>query len=282
MVRLDLSYFYRLGASFDEIKHMSAGTDFNSVWLKLYDLKDLIVRLITDDVIGSSLRGAVAPGRALIEYADTVMARQNEDAIFSVLDRNVLAGHINRFEIVFVNEIAVAAAYFVVDKKPYSTMSLVAEGEALFPIDLPRKAPEAVIDLREAGKCLAFELPTAVAFHIHRAIEAILRRYWECVTGNRPKPKPRNVGIYLTALKKLGCGDEKVIAALEQLKDLHRNVVIHPEENLSSEDAIALVGMANSVAAAMLKQLPFVQTEIVPPDDQSFPAIESNIEDLPG
>lgn len=147
-------------------------------------------------------------------------------------------------------------------------------------MDLPRKVPEALNELREAGKCIAFEIPTAAAFHIYGAIELILRRYWTVTTGGRPNPKQRSIGVYLAALKKNDCGDPKVIAALEQLKDLHRNVVVHPDETLLGEDAIALVGMANSVAAAMLKALPYVETNPPAPDDVSFPSAWDVIDEV--
>ncbi len=92
-----------------------------------------------------------------------------------------------------------------------------------------------------------------------RAVEAVLRGYWEVVTGNQPKPKQRSIGVYLAALIKLGCGNPKIIAALTQMKDLHRNVIIHPEETLDMDEAVALLGIANSVAAAMLKEMPEIE-----------------------
>jgi hypothetical protein len=68
------------------------------------------------------------------------------------------------------------------------------------------------------------------------------------------------MGVYLAALKKNECGDGKVIAALTQMNELHRNPTIHPEDTLTLEETIALLGMANSVVAAMLKEIP----ELVP------------------
>jgi len=41
--------------------------------------------------------------------------------------------------------------------------------------DVPAKVPSALFDAREAGKCLAYELPTACGFHIFRATESATR-----------------------------------------------------------------------------------------------------------
>lgn len=116
MVRLDLSYFYRLGASFDEVKQISATADFDTVWLRLYDLRQAVRQILADKFLGVSLRGAVASGQALIAFLDQIMDREGEEEKWNAYDRNNLIGHVNRFEIVLTSEIAVADAYFVVEK----------------------------------------------------------------------------------------------------------------------------------------------------------------------
>lgn len=271
MVRLDLSYFYRLGVEFAAIRNLKPPRKMWDVYSALHDLQQSIIAILTDTNFGPALRGCGKAGREIVELLGPILAREL-DHDFMPWDAAQLNSKLNNLEAVLAGELAVADAYFVVEKKPYSTLSLVAEGETLFSFDLPRKVPEAVTDLREAGKCVAFELFTASAFHIHRAVESILRRYWEQVTGNQPKPKQRNIGIYLNGLIKLKCGDAKVIAALQQLKDLHRNVVIHPETSLNASEAQGLIGIANSVSAAMLKELPFVDVELQAPESDSFPA----------
>ena len=277
MIRLDLSYFYRLGTEFANARTILSGQKIEALWFAFYGLKERIEQLVGDPTIGSSLQGVGLSAGPLIAHLDRLMDADGESE-FDGFNRNRLIALINNLEIVLTSELGVSPAYFVSDKKPYSTRTLTAEGEALFPMDLPRKIPEAVYDLREAGKCIAFELSTAAAFHIHRAIESVLRRYWAHITKGRQQVKEikqRNMGVYLNAMKKHNVGDPKVIAALEQIKDLHRNAVIHPEESLELAEAIALVGMANSVATAMLSHLPFVPADPPAPDDASFPQLDA-------
>ena len=116
--------------------------------------------------------------------------------------------------------------------------------------------PEAIPDLREAGKCLAFELPNATAFHLHRANESVLRRYFEVSAKGITAPKTRNMGDYLKLLDEVDGADKKVIASLRDLKDLHRNPLAHPEDSLESiDEAIALLGAIQAVMVHMLKSL---------------------------
>jgi hypothetical protein len=90
------------------------------------------------------------------------------------------------------------------------TISLLAFGENLFPPELAFKVPEAIFDSREAGACLAFELPTACGFHVFRATESVLRKYYLQVTRSAVAPKVRNIGVYLNAMKQKKVGDEKI------------------------------------------------------------------------
>jgi hypothetical protein len=157
---------------------------------------------------------------------------------------------------VIVAELAVADAYFVSRKAGYDTYTLISNAEAVFPADLPIKVPNAIPDIREAGKCLAYELGTAAGLHALRAMEAVLRKYWETITGGKPHPSQRNIGLYLQKMEKLGVGNSKVIAALKQIKDLHRNPLMHPEETLNLEDAIGIFGIVRSAMGGMLKEIP--------------------------
>jgi hypothetical protein len=93
-------------------------------------------------------------------------------------------------------------------------------------------------------------------FHAFRVTESVLRKYYSHVTGGQAQPKVRNIGVYLNALKQSNKGDAKILAALKQMTDLHRNPLIHPEVILTTEESIATLGIARSVITAMLTVLP--------------------------
>jgi hypothetical protein len=106
-------------------------------------------------------------------------------------------------------DLGVLHSYFVTQKGGFDTISLLAYGENLFPPELASKVRDALFDAREAGKCLAFELPTACGFHIFRATESVLRKYYMQVTNSTIAPKVRNIGVYLNARPSL-CSATKI------------------------------------------------------------------------
>jgi len=80
-------------------------------------------------------------------------------------------------------------AYIVTDKRLDVTKLLKNPG-ALFAPGVFEKLPEiARYDFAQAGRCIAFELPTAAAFHLLRGTEAVLRVFYcKSVKKNRVNP----------------------------------------------------------------------------------------------
>lgn len=146
-------------------------------------------------------------------------------------------------------------AFLVTQKGSHDILSLLDAPETLFPSELKSKVPEAMFDVYEAGKALAYDLPTSCGFHVFRATESVLRRYYSTVTGNSPRPKVRSIVIYVNTMRQKNSGDERILSALEQMEKLHRNPLIHPEAALSLDEALTIVGMARSVISAMLISL---------------------------
>jgi hypothetical protein len=274
MIRLDLAYFYRLRGSFEAVRGAAPDVPVSQVWGAIYNAETDIKSLLEDQQVGVTFRRAAANGWQLYRTLAEITSRE-WDKQYTQFDRAQVLQQLGAYETVLTSEFSVADAYFVVPKPGLDSPSLISRGEVLFPEALPRKVPAAIADLREAGRCIAYELCTAAGFHLMRAVETVLRRYWEVITGNAPKPKQRNIGTYLRGFKKLGCGDDKVIGALTQLKDLHRNVIIHTDEALSLDKAISLLGMARSVVDAMLDQIPEPPVEMPPPavETPEFPNV---------
>ncbi len=49
--------------------------------------------------------------------------------------------------------------------------------------------------------------------------------------------------------------DSKVTAALDQIRDLHRNPLMHPEDTLTLPEADALFGLAEAAIVAIIRDL---------------------------
>ena len=60
------------------------------------------------------------------------------------------------------------------------------------------------------------------------------------------------MGKYIEALEKEGTVDDKVLGVLRQIKNLHRNPIMHPEVSLDMDEALILTGIATSAITAMV------------------------------
>jgi hypothetical protein len=107
-------------------------------------------------------------------------------------------------------------------------------------------------DFREAGRCLAFEVPTAAGYHAMRATENVLRQYYKLVTG---KPIDRIDWGTCTADLKKAKANQKIVQVLDQIRDLHRNPLMHPEDFLSMKEAISLFDIAKSAIGSVAEEI---------------------------
>lgn len=159
---------------------------------------------------------------------------------------------VTRLETVMSEECQAIDTYFVSQKGAYATSDLVERSEIVFPESLRNRLQgKTVADIRAAGRCLAFDNPTAAGFHILRAIESEMSQYFHRVTGKSLPTRMRNWGIYLNSLRKADGHDPKVVEFLDQIRTSYRNPITHPEVNLESDEAEVLLG----VAVAAIRQM---------------------------
>lgn len=120
----------------------------------------------------------------------------------------------------------------------------------------------AQMDIQSAFRCVAFDQPTASAFHILRATEAILREYYiHKVKRNREKiPMWGNM---LDGLNKQKKRDEKLLNRLKHIKDAVRNPTAHPEMVFTLNECQDLIGICIDVINLMSKGLPEVIGEVL-------------------
>lgn len=178
------------------------------------------------------------------------------DVIFQLQEKH------REFEAVLRAEFAAANIYLVSQQSAFDTATLIEVGELAFPNALAAKVPQAVQDLRQAMRCIAFVLPTAAAFHLHRANEIILGEYWDSVSDGKKRPDPQSLGKYIGELESNDFGRPDVISALRDIKNLHRNPTIHADRSLESiEEAIDLQGAIRAAVGAMLSGIPDLEAE---------------------
>jgi hypothetical protein len=82
------------------------------------------------------------------------------------------------------------------------------------------------------------------------------------------------MGEYLNEMDKKKIGDDRVKTALRDLKNLHRNPLIHPEHSINTaEEAIALMNGVHNVMVYMLQEIPAIAPTPAVPTGAAVPAL---------
>jgi len=268
MLRIDGFYLYELGYRINgvsQIEIFSTGENklhtCSEARAILYQARFALEEFMTRSVYKMrTLQKTAQEFRGLLEWAMEhceTKGKANDipdtNVIFQVQEKH------REFEAVLRGEFAAADIYLVMQKSAFDTNTLIEFGELAFPHETGLKTPEALEDLRQAMRCIAFELPTAAAFHLHRANETVLGRYWDSVTKDTPRPKNQTLGSYIGELERLDVGSDIVISALRDIKNLHRNPTIHADSSLETvEEAINLQGAIRAEIGSMLQVIPEV------------------------
>lgn len=266
MQPVDMSYLYQVGKNIQPLSELRQGAALSDILLSI-----IIAQHYLDEFVNRSIfqpRTSRADGQALIAALEVVRQRAIEAARETdpekpkaVLDWNEqynISTGLTRFENVMAAEMRMGGTFLVTPKKGLDTGQMIADGSVSFPTDMGAKVPAAISDAQQAMKCIVFELPTAAGFHLHRANESVLRCYWDAVTHGAARPADRNMGTYLREMEKLKVGSKVVLSSLRDLKDQHRNPLIHPEHSLETVDeAFALYCGVFNAMEGMLKVIPF-------------------------
>ena len=168
-------------------------------------------------------------------------------------DANRLSKSVTAFEEVLKAALPSEYTYVIDQLRGYAMPILVDGADQNFSENVLRRIGEDVRkDIKEAGRCLAFELPTAAGIHMMRAFEKVLRQLYQLKTGR--DPGHRDIYWLMDELKKLPDADPKMLSVLDQIRNLHRNPLAH-EVFLDIEEAVDLFHIAESAITAMARQL---------------------------
>jgi hypothetical protein len=261
MFRLNGAYFYNGGAQLQAVRSIPMGTKFVDITQAVWAAEEWLGQTLTAGIF--HLRTSFSAGMSLLDELRSLKKRIEDAYKKGCYDEavgweiNSLAAMVEKFTTLLTAELAVSDFYFVTSKGCFDTTRLIDSGVDLFTKDLADKVPDAIRDCVGAGRCIAFDLPTAAAFHLHRLNETVLRVYFNFVAPNVPHPESRTIRAYVEAMKSRQVGNKKVHSALSSLNSLHRNPVMHPDQSLDTvEEAIALWGSVNACVLHMLKEIP--------------------------
>lgn len=271
MKETNLAIFYHVGRCYTGMNFLDTMRPTLADPVKLLDalrllngpdlwLKDFLTE--TEGVEMPDSRAAAITLRKTIGglFGDLVAALPNiktgavKDAVVESPTLARFQAELKRFEEAFLRECKQLDVFTVTPKGLYSTRALIERAETKFPANLVKVMPEKTIwDLKEAGRCLAFELPTACAFHICRATEALMVAYYETLTGTAWPFAKRDWGKYNTELKAKGA-PAAITNRLGEIRE-DRNAYAHPDINVSPDDAPVVFELCTGVIQLMAKEI---------------------------
>jgi len=162
---------------------------------------------------------------------------------------------IHEFAVTLQTELAGLEIYLIEEKCGYRAANFLnGAGECVFSASVIPELPDDVkSDVREACKCLVFELPTALGFHIMRAIEAMMLEYFPLLNLPALAGRDRSMGGYLKVLRPAGV-DASILLTLEQVRRI-RNEIMHPAGFFTTDEAESLFEVAKGAISAIALDL---------------------------
>lgn len=152
-------------------------------------------------------------------------------------------------------EIEVFESYLVTPKRLDVNKLLKYPEQLLAPQVFNRLPALARFDISEAGKCIAFERPTAAAFHLLRATECALRTMCEkCVKREKPQLMWGTMVARLRGVRSLR-GEQSLFNNLDDIRLTFRNPTQHPEKVYDIEEVQDLWGRCADALNRISKHL---------------------------
>lgn len=261
MLRVDCFQFFKLGQRIHPLTAMKDEDLVSFAWFEIYQTKQVLNeffqtfplrisrdpakklyealnRIVPEDLVELDL-GSAEEGWKKIGFRGFAVRQSATDL------ETILAAELNNFD-----------TYFVSQKGSFSTPDLIEHAEIMLPEGIRRHlSPNAIEDFRQSGRCLAFNLGTAAAFHIARATEDVIRSYYAIVVGKLPTVKMRSWGTYYANLKRCPKASGKVLGWLDHIKDEYRNPVLHPEEIVIPDAALVYINACSSLIIMMVTEM---------------------------
>lgn len=150
---------------------------------------------------------------------------------------------------------------FAVTKKRYDTKDLLNNVSAIFGQQVFASLHDvAQSDFNDAGKCIAFDLPTSAAFHLMRGTEMVLRQLYRAKIGKDAGEK--NWGPMVKDLQAKDPTLKPLYDHLDNIRENFRNPTQHPDKIYGIDEAQDLFGVCVDVVDQMIPIIMQLQEKI--------------------
>ncbi len=261
MLRLNEFHLYELASHVHPLTTATNDVKYSDIWLDWFNAREKLEELFQQ----RSLEVCFLAATELYRAIESVVPKSWQDvtkklqSLPSPEEPIGWAAHGVRtaavkFETVLSAELANSDTYWISPKGTHKTSMLMSSAHSELPASIVNEIPEAAKDFDEAGRCLLFDSSTAAGFHLLRATEAVIRGYYKLLTGIEPKVKFRNWGAYIKEFRKKSA-QPKIIGFLDHIREHYRNPILHPEENLTPEEAQVLYGVCVSAMVMLAEEM---------------------------
>jgi hypothetical protein len=255
----NLNVFFLLGTALEDIRDLAIGNTAADLMLKLYAPHQWLTAFIQETQemnIPDSREAATVLLRALTKVIDFTDLHKIDFS--KTLDRfeigEILMAR-DSFKSAFEREYRYLDVFTVTAKGIYDTRLLLTRPEEKFTPRVRGELPtQTLADLKQAARCLAFDIPTACVFHICRATEALMLRYHEVLSGVHWSFKKRDWNIYIEQLI-VQQAPKTVTDRLSEIQKTDRNVYAHPDLNATLEEAPILFELCTGVIFQMASEI---------------------------
>lgn len=204
---------------------------------------DIVIRELKNFRFNVSISGSVILSE-FIESFKTIddsekFDKSNADKLSKIM--------LNLENIIFAE--AVTKYHYITTERRYNHEFLIDSPSELFSQSVFESLTEICkYDFMESFKCLAYEVPTAAAFHMLRGTEGCLKElYFSYIKRNRMKNPMWNNMIIELKQKKRNSPPIVLLEALDNIRKSYRNPTNHPEAIYTISEAEDLMGLCIDV-----------------------------------
>jgi ribosomal protein S20 len=273
MQQLNAYRFYELGAKLHELFSSGGQARAADIFAPLTEAQTLLDSFIKGDVFtpdsskadASRLLAKISAlfNRYFIDPSTKQLKTPAGEDRVDAYEMSMIRSLVEKFEQALAAELNRAPTYLACKRGIYSTYDLAENAEAIFSDALRSTIPAAAQkEFNTAGRALVFGLGTASVVHMLRAIEVMLKLYYETFAGAPAAKNERNYAMYVKKLAAMAEDEDKdirpdtrVIQMLAQIKSHYRNPLITPDAAYSIDTATQLFGMASALMSMMAEQI---------------------------
>ena len=261
MKKTDLNIFYQMGQALGYLiggGTYGTGGDFAELAINLYSPREWAAAFLREtSEFDRYLRDSRKAACALVTAIDAVVNQERFKAAHPITMEECMAlsGAKDEFEKCFERESRSISVFTVTPKGTRDTSILIECPERDFTDKQLAILPaQFIVDLKYSARCLAFDLPTACAFHVCRATESLIIAYYELLAGNQWSFAKRDWKIYIEQLS-VKHAPNKITSRLDEIRKMDRNSYIHPDKDVSIEEARVLYGLCSAVNYYMAEEM---------------------------